>query len=295
MVRLSALEAVLGIYSCLSSGNIMGKIATVRRGRRPKQRTQEARALSADQYSSKTLSRALDVLECFPDEHTALGLKELSSRTVLPQPSLFRILITLESRGYLLQGQDGTYRISPRLLYGKVRENTERLRNAARPHLEALAAQFNETASLSCLLEDRIQVVDTVETFHAMRSTNRPGRILPPHCSAMGKSITAFQTPEKINRLLEVYGLIQRTPKTITDRLALSTEFAQLRERGYAIDSEEASEGSFCIGAPVRCEGKPVVAAVSLSMPCIRFDPGLEESIVAAVVATTNSIASAIS
>lgn len=251
----------------------------------------EAPVSVADKYSSKSVTRALDVLECFPDEHAALSLKDLSSLNGLPESSLFRILVTLESRGYLVQLGDGTYQVSPRVLYGKVRERAEELRTIARPHLEALATRFNETASLSRLFEDRIQVVDTVETLHTMRLTNRPGRVVPPHCSSMGKSITAFQTPEKINRLLEVYGLLRRTPKTITDRMKLFDEFARIREQGYAFDREEASEGAMCIGAPVFLEGRPVVAAVSISMPVLRFHPELEKTIVAAVVGTAQAIA----
>ncbi|MGD0128341.1 MAG: IclR family transcriptional regulator [Terriglobia bacterium] len=249
-------------------------------------------ALSADQYTSKALTRALDVLECFSDESTALSLKEMRSRFGAPESSLYRTLTTLVLRGYLVQGADGAYRICPRVLYGKVRELAELLRNVARSHLEMLSARFDETASLSYLFEDRIQVVDTVETLHSMRLTNRPGRLLPPHCSSMGKSITAFQSPEKINRMLEVYGLVRRTPRTITERAALLAEFARIRNQGYAVDREEATEGGICVGAPICCEGKPVVAALSLSLPLVRFNAELEEAIVSAVTSTASAIAS---
>jgi DNA-binding IclR family transcriptional regulator len=272
----------------------MEKGIVVHRRRRPKNTTNGTRSLTSNHYSSKALTRALDVLECFSDEYTALSLKDLRCRHDIPESSLYRTLATLELRGYLVQSSDGTYRISPRLLYGKVRERAEELRDIARPHLEVLGARFDETASLSCLFEDRIQVVDTVETLHSMRLTNRPGRVLPPHCSSMGKSITAFQTPEKTNNILEVYGLVRRTPKTITDRAALFAEFARIREQGYAFDREEATEGGVCVGAPIRCEGKPVIAALSLSMPLVRYNLELEKSIVASVTATAEAVAAAL-
>ena len=272
----------------------MQKGTAVERRRRPKNVTAEAREHSVDQYSSKAIGRALDVLECFSDEHTALSLKEISSRNDLPETSLFRILLTLESRGYLAQDRDGAYRLTPRLLYGKARERAERLRDIARPHLKELAMRFDETASLSYLFEDRIQVVDTVETLHAMRLTNRPGRVLPPHCSSMGKSITAFQTPERADRILEVYGLFKRASNSITDRPALLAEFDRIRRQGYAFDREESAEGAFCVGAPIRCEGKPVVSAVSLSTPLIRYSPELEAAMVTAVFETAQAIGQAL-
>ncbi len=265
----------------------------MQRRRRPKN-LGERLAPAADPYFSKAISRALDVLESFPDEHTSLSLRDLGIRNSLPESSLFRILQTLESRGYLAQANDGTYRLTPRLLYGKSRERAERLRDIAKPYLKQLAMRFNETASLSYLFEDRIQVLDTVETFHSMRLTNRPGRVLPPHCSSMGKSIAAFQTPEKIDRILEVYGLVKRTPNTIVDGPALLSEFEHIRERGYAFDREESSEGAFCIGAPIRAKGKPVVAATSLSTPLLRFQPAMQPAMIAGVCEIAKAIGDAL-
>ena len=271
----------------------MQKVKEQRR-RRPKSLPGNGLGQKADPYSSKAISRALDVLESFPDEYTSLSLKDISVRNELPESSLFRILQTLESRGYLAQALDGTYRLTPRLLYGKSRERADKLRAIAKPYLQELAMRFNETASLSYLFEDRIQVLDTVETFHSMRLTNRPGRVLPPHCSSMGKSLTAFQAPEKIDRILEVYGLVKRTPNTIIDRPALLAEFERIRQRGYAFDREEASEGAFCIGAPVRREGRPVVASISLSTPLLRFQPEMEADMIAGVCETARKIAAAL-
>jgi DNA-binding IclR family transcriptional regulator len=259
------------------------------RRRRPKSHALDARPLPP-QYSSKALSRALDILESFPDQGTRLSLKEISQCNGLPEASLFRILQVLEWRGYLMQDVDGTYRLTPRVLYGKVRENAEKLRGLARPHLQHLANRFNETASLAYLFEDRIQVVDTVETFHSMRLTNRPGRVLPPHCSSMGKSITAFQAPERIDRMLEVYGLFKRGPNTILDRCVLLAEYEGIRQRGYSFDREEAAPGGFCIGAPVHAPGGSVVAATSLSMPLVRYQPEMEPLMIAGVRETADAI-----
>jgi DNA-binding IclR family transcriptional regulator len=173
-------------------------------------------------------------------------------------------------------------------------EHAEEIRRAALPYLHSLATRFDETASISYLFDHCIQVLDTVEALHQMRYTNRPGRVLPPHCSSMGKSITAFQSQDQINRILEGYGLIRRTPRTIADRAALFQEFETIRQRGYAIDREEAIEGGFCIGAPIVIPGRPVVSAVSLSMPVVRVNPELEPAMAAAVVETAKGIAAAL-
>jgi len=270
------------------------KGATAPRRRRPKSGPSDKRNPPADAYFSKAIGRALDVLECFTDERTALSLKEISTGMDLPESSLFRILMTLESRGYLHQNEDGSYRLTPRLLYGKMHEHAEKVRQAALPHLHSLATHFDETASISYLFDNCIQVLDTVEALHQMRFTNRPGRVLPPHCSSMGKAITAFQSQEQINRIVEGYGLIRRTPRTIADRAALFQEFEMIRKRGYAVDQEESIEGGFCVGAPVVISGRPVISAVSLSMPVVRMNQDLAPVIAEAVVGTAKAIAAAL-
>jgi DNA-binding IclR family transcriptional regulator len=110
----------------------------------------------------------------------------------------------------------------------------------------------------------------------------------------MGKSLTAFQPLEKIDRILEVYGLVKRTPNTIVDLPALLAEYERIRQRGYAFDREEASEGALCIGAPIRCEGMPVVASISLSTPLLRYQPEKEAAMVAGVCETAQRIAAAL-
>ena len=59
--------------------------------------------VASERYYSRAIGRALDVLECFSDDQTALNLKEIGQLTHLPESSLFRVLVTLEGRGYLRQ------------------------------------------------------------------------------------------------------------------------------------------------------------------------------------------------
>jgi DNA-binding IclR family transcriptional regulator len=165
--------------------------ATIQR-RRPKFSKAGSGKEGADVYHSKAIGRALDVLECFTDERAAFNLKEMGAIAKLPESSLFRVLLTLEARGYLVQDGLGCYRLSPRLLYGKLRERADRLTEIVRPYLRELAGRFDETSSLAYLFENRIQVLDSVNTLHEVRVINRPGRVLPLHCSSLGKAITAF-------------------------------------------------------------------------------------------------------
>lgn len=247
------------------------------RRRIPKWALQSATdSASGEQYYLRSIGRALDVLNCF-DGKSPLGLKEIGSRTDLPESTLFRVLLTLEKHGYLQQAVDGTYQLAPKLRFGWLVEQANTIRDKARPELERMANKFNETASLSYLYEDRIHVLDSVETYHEIRMSNRIGRVLPPHCSAMGKAITAFQSRSLADQILEVYGLARRTEHTITDRSKLFNELEEVRKTGVACDREESILGGVCFGAAIRIGDQPVVAAVSISTPIVRMTAARED------------------
>ncbi|HWB82605.1 MAG TPA: IclR family transcriptional regulator [Bryobacteraceae bacterium] len=268
--------------------------STGQRRRRPKRAGGDdsiSKRENGSQYHLKAITRALDVLDTFDDRHPELTLKDLSKTIDLPESSLFRILLTLEGKGYLIQNPDGAYMLAPKLLLGKLHERAERVRAAVRPRLQELASRFDETASAAYLFEDRIQVIDAVETFHAIRMTNKPGRVLPPHASSLGKVITAFQSQETINRMLQTYGLVRRTERTTVDRQVLLAEFEQIRVQGFAFDREESVSGGICIGAAIRLRDNPVVAALSVSTPIVRMHRDREREILAEVLVAAHQAA----
>jgi DNA-binding IclR family transcriptional regulator len=260
-------------------------VVSVQRRRRPKRAVApEAAEREGAQYHLKAIARALDVLDCFTDERPELTLKDIAHALEVPESSLFRILLTLDSRRYLVQNSDGAYRLAPKLLLGRVHERSERVRTVLHPYLDLLASRFDETAASAYLFDDRVHVLDAVESFHAIRMTNKPGRVLPPHASSLGKSIIAFQKPALIERMLEVYGLVRRTERTVTDRQALLAEFERIRAQGYAADREESVLGGVCVGAAVTVDGAPVMAAISVSTPVVRMTPERELEITRAVL-----------
>jgi DNA-binding IclR family transcriptional regulator len=242
------------------------------RRRIPKWALHSNNGASNERYYLRSIGRALEVLDCF-DGKAPMTLKEISKTTGLPDSTLFRVLLTLEKHSYLSQAMDGAYQLAPKLRFGWLIGQANALRDKVRPELERLAQRFNETASMAYLYEDRIHVLDSIETFHEIRMSNRIGRVLPPHCSALGKAITAFQDRSIAEQIVEIYGLSRRTDRTITDRARLFDEFAEIRRTGIARDREESILGGICYSAAIRPAGKPVVAAISLSTPVVRMTP----------------------
>lgn len=243
-----------------------------------------------DQNVSKAITRALEVLDSFREVDGEQSLMEISQRTEIPESSLFRILVALQKKQYLIQLADGSYQLAPKLLLGNLRERARTVRDVLHPRLQSIAREFDETVSSAFLFEDRIQVVDTVESLRDVRATTRVGRVLPPYASAMGKAITAFQSRESITSLIEVYGLFKRTEHTIIDRALIYREYEQICRNGVAFDRGEAMEGGICIGIPVFSLPGKVETAISVSIPVIRHSKELEKQMILAMQKATEDL-----
>jgi DNA-binding IclR family transcriptional regulator len=265
-------------------------VAELRRRRAPGPARKESKE---DRYFSRAVSKALEVLEILKRSSEPQALHQLTSKVALTKSSLFRILHTLEMSGYLEKAADGRYLISIDRRPLIPTSLMTRLLRIARPHLSELTREFRESTALGALFDNHIEVLTVVESPQIVRMGNTPGRILEPHASSIGKSITAFQTEERRERLLRSYGITRITPSTITDETLLHEEFRRVREQGYALDSEETTVDGQCFGAPIALSDGEVLAAISMSMPKSRVGgAGRREQLIAAVIRTARAISS---
>jgi IclR family acetate operon transcriptional repressor len=242
-----------------------------------KQRSINSEKQNEIRYESRSLAKGLQLIEVLAASPTPLGLKDLASAAGLGKASTLRLLHTLQSLGYLGRDDSDAYVIDRDWPSAERHEALRRLTAAARPQLARLSAQFGETVAVAFLFDDVIRVVDVAESLHPIRMSNYKGRVLQPYASSMGKAITAFQAPLKIQALLHTYGVFPLTPQTLTDFRAILQDLEGVRERGFAWDRGETVPGGCCVGVPVHGGAGQVFAGMSISMPKERFTPELEK------------------
>jgi DNA-binding IclR family transcriptional regulator len=221
-------------------------------------------------YMTATLAKGLDVLEALSDVEE-IGLSDLARRQGVSGPTLFRILATLGARGYVRKSAAGRYSLTLKAWeIGAKAVRRLALRDIARPFLEALARETQETANLSVLQGDGIVILDKIDSPHPVRVETFIGLRAPIHCSATGKAIAAFERPEALEALLPER-LQRHTEATITDRAELAKELAQVRRLGWARNREEWRPGVSAAGVPVRDAAGAVAASLSVTVPTPRF------------------------
>ena len=265
----------------------------MRRGQAAATRNGRPSRVNQDRYFSRAVGKALGVLEYLKRKDEPLSLHELTSWLGGAKTSVFRLLRTLESVGYVMRNDAGLYTLSPDARSLVPGQFVSRLIQAAEPRIKDLVRQFRETSSVACLFDNHIEVVAVVESPQMIRMGNTVGRIIPPHASSLGKAIAAFQSEERREQLLRSYGIYRYTPKTIIDERELRLEFERIRSQGYALEREESHLQGCCFGVPVLLEDQSAIAALSISMPLMRVE-GEEQrtSFVAALKKAAQKVAS---
>jgi IclR family transcriptional regulator, KDG regulon repressor len=230
-------------------------------------------ALAERTYSIAVVSRAMDVLEALEASDEPLGTSDLARRLNTTKSAVFRILATFEKRGYVTKDPvTARYALGPRLaVLGERALSSIDLRRIARPVLERLHADFDETVNLGVLESGDIVYIDMVESSHGLRMAAKIGSRHPAHSTALGKAMLAFLPDSELAILLPPH-LMAQTDHTITDPHLLRRELQRVRLQGTAEEIGENEHGARCVGVAVFDQRGRPAAAISVSGPDSRID-----------------------
>lgn len=233
-------------------------------------------------YFTATLAKGLDVLEGLAAADEDVTLTELAQRVGLPPATALRILSTLRERSYVQRHpQTGRYRLGLRACeVGASAVRRLEIRDVARPRMQALVNEVDETAYLSVLEGTGAVIIERVESSRPVKVDAYVGLRAPAHCTATGKAMLAFATRATLDQLF-AQGLARVTKKTICDRKKLRAELERVRRIGYAVNCEEWREGVCGVAVPIRNHSGEPIAALGITLPAARFSEGrLQEEFV---------------
>ncbi|MEU5237472.1 IclR family transcriptional regulator [Streptomyces lydicus] len=222
------------------------------------------------------VTRALDILELFLEGDGTLSAPEITRKAQLPRTTVHELVTTLAARSYLvpLPGQSGRYRLGVRT-YQLGSRYAEQLDLAAEGQQVAreVAETCDETVHVAILEDLDVIYIAKVDSVHAVRMVSAAGRRLPAHCTSVGKMLLAALPADELDTRIEEAGeLAAMTHDSITDPEALRSALAVVRERGIAVEHRESNPDVSCVAAPVRDGTGRVVAALSISVPMIRWN-----------------------
>ena len=233
-------------------------------------------------YRVPGLERGLKILTEFSPREPVLGAPELSKRLKSPRTTVFRLLQTLESLGFLERAdKDRNYRLGVAVLrLGFEYLSSLELTDLGLPIIEALRTETGLTSHI--VIRDGRDVV-----FVAKAQSHTPifssvkvnvGTRLPAYATTHGQVLMGDMTLDELKKLYpepELERFTKQTPATIDDLYERIRDDAR---RGFAISESSFERGISVVSAPVRNDTGRIVAVITTTIPRHEIDASLLDS-----------------
>lgn len=232
------------------------------------------------------MDRALSILQTIArTDRDGAGVTEIAEALGVHTSTVFRLLATLEARGFVEQSiKRGKYRLGQsltRLITSA--QPTQDLVTMCHPVLVELAERLGESSNLSLRDGDLVVTVDQVLGRAAISSVNWVGQRSLMHTTSAGKLyLSELEEPELEDLLRDP--LKARTDRSIVDRQDLARELAVIRAQRYGASFEEDTEGLVAVGAPIRGAAGGIIGVLGISGPSFRLDRDTAPAIAAQII-----------
>lgn len=225
--------------------------------------------MPASETRDTPLERYISALELVAPHADGLTAPELERALDLPKATVNRIIHVLQNSGLFAASPSRTraFQLGPRILniLHSAGDNSWLERLTERP-LQQLAESTGQSAFVVRLQGQEIRSVNCVTPDTTVRFHISPGTLLPPNASATAKAILS-QHPEAFVRNVLREAATAFTPRTKMDADQVLAELAEVRSRGYAVETGEHVFGLASLGMPIFGLGGEVHFAVGLTGP----------------------------
>ncbi|CAH2922090.1 MAG: Transcriptional regulator, IclR family [uncultured Paraburkholderia sp.] len=237
---------------------------------------------SETNYRVPGLERGLKILTEFSPREPVLGAPELSRRLKIPRTTVFRLLQTLESLGFLERAdKNRNYRLGVAVLrLGFEYLSSLELTDLGLPIIEALRDDTGLTTHI--VIRDGRDVVFVAKAqSHASIFSSvkvNVGTRLPAYATTHGQVLMGDMTLDELKKLYpepELERFTRQTPATV-DEL-----YERIRDdawRGFAISESSFERGISVVSAPVRNDTGRIVAVITTTIPRQEIDASLLDS-----------------
>jgi DNA-binding IclR family transcriptional regulator len=212
----------------------------------------------------QSVDRAARILKVLASGPRRLGVSEIADRLGLTRPTVHGLLQTLQAHGFVEQDRESDkYQLGAGLLQlGNSFLDLSELRARSLVHAERLAGRADAAVRVGVMHGESVVIVHHVFRPDSTLQILEVGAELPLHASALGKAMLAYSSEQAVADLL-AEPLTRLTSRTLSAS-ALRDQLADVRERGFAYERDEAILGESSVAAPIFDHSGHAVGAIGV-------------------------------
>jgi DNA-binding IclR family transcriptional regulator len=242
----------------------------------------------SNKYSAPALDKGLDIMEALAAGDHPQGIADLSRSLNRTSSEIFRMVGTLERRGYIVRDEAGSFRLSLRLYeLAHMHSPFEQIIKAAAGPMRKLSDDVRETTVLGVLSHGQLVVLAEELSMLRVRLSVETGSQVPALRTVSGQMLVAHMPPEEQERFLAAdpeYNSMSSSKQQQVQAL-----LGRIREDGYFISPSRYRTG-IDIGVLI---GNPAIGLMaSLAIPVLAggVNEGKEKKLLKAMLECARQI-----
>lgn len=211
-------------------------------------------------YSAPALEKGLDVLELLCRSESPLSQREIAQRLGRSVGELYRMVMCLVERGYLVSLDDRLHVTTQLFELAHLNPPTHRLLVEAAPVMEQLSSHLDQSCHLTVYNQGRQVVLAKVDAPSGTGFSVRLGADLDVLVSASGRVLIAFQDDE--TRQLRIAESLHHRPGHADKRLGATLN--AVRARGFESIPSRQLRGLHAVAFPILDRQGHALAALTV-------------------------------
>ena len=218
---------------------------------------------------SNQIERGFQIIENLA-KFGQLDIDEIHAHTAIPRSTIFKLLVNLESQGYILRknfnGRSDFWSLTIKFLkISRLILSRISFKDEIKDVLINLSKETKETVQLGVYSNKKFMYIDVIEKPGSIISYLGVGTEFPVNLSAAGMVLAAALPDEELNELLKNTVFPKNTPYSITEPDKIKKMIKKVKADGYAFDNEYYYIGIRCLAAPVYNFEEKTIAAINIT------------------------------
>jgi DNA-binding IclR family transcriptional regulator len=226
---------------------------------------QSAKTTDDTRYHAPALEKGLDILEFISLEAKPLSQSEIALGIDKNPNEIYRMLICLEQRGYLLRDEiSGKYRPSLKMYNLSHRHSPiDEIRRVSRYPMDELSESIRQSCHISVLYRDKLIVISQSRSPGPIALSIEEGSLFPLIKTASGRVLLAFM--EETERMTILQKNEDFKAYSARKQQKFLTSLKEIVETGHYQTPSDLATGVVDITVPVG-NGKQALASLTVSI-----------------------------
>jgi len=223
-------------------------------------------------YQAPALDKGLDILEYLSLKATSLSQTEIAAGINKKPNEIYRMLVCLENRGYLIRDEvSGKYKLSLKLFHLSHRHSpVDDIRRASQYPMDELSLDINQSCHLGILYIEKLMVISQSRSRGAISLSIEEGSLFPLLLTTSGKVLLAFMREEERMHLLHRNDLYMS--QNVKERKQTLKLLDGIKTLGYCVKDSDSTRSVTDICIPLATSQGDIIGALTVAALTAKSD-----------------------